>query len=94
MKKVVRSEQYRLELDQIEARIATDNPSAAIDLWLHIDDQVAQLADPNFPRKIGRVSGTFELVVHPNYLVILEEDDKTILVLSVKHTRQKWPKSP
>ena len=34
-------------------------------MWFHIDDQVALLADPNFPRKPSRVKGTFELVAHP-----------------------------
>lgn len=58
---------------------------------LHIDDQRAQLADPNFPRKRGRVRGSFELVAHENYLVILEEDAKTVTVLNVVHARQKWP---
>lgn len=27
---------------------------------------------PQLPRKLGRVKGTFELVAHENYLVILE----------------------
>ena len=54
-------------------RTFQDNRGAAIDLWLGIDDQVSELIDPNFPRRRGRVPGTLELLVHPNYVVILEQ---------------------
>lgn len=91
MKRVVRTQSYQDDLEKVEARIAKDNPAAALDMWFHIDDQVAQLADPNFPRKAGRVKGTFELVAHANYIVILEEDAHTITVLNVVHARQQWP---
>ena len=92
MKHVVRTQSYRDDLEQIEARIAQDNPAAGLDMWFHIDDQVTQLADPNFPRKPGRVKGTFELVAHANYIVFLEDDAKTVTVLNVVHARQQWPK--
>ena len=93
MKTVVRTEPYKDDLDQIEAEIAKDNPAAALGMWLHIDGQVDKLSDNNFPRKPGRAKGTFELVAHKNYIVILEEDAKTVTVLNVVHARQKWPLS-
>lgn len=92
MKEVVRTQSYQGDLDSIESTITEDNPTAGIDMWLHIDDQVTQLADPNFPRKRGRVKGTFELIAHENYVVILEEDAKTVTVLNVVHARQQWPR--
>lgn len=91
MKKLVRTQSYQDDLDKVEAKIAEDNPGAGIDMWLHIDDQVSLLADPNFPRKPGRVKGTFELVAHLNYIVILEQDATTATVLNVVHARQQWP---
>lgn len=91
MRRVIRTRTYQKDLDAIEARIAEDNPAAGVEMWLHIDDQVALLSDPNFPRKRGRVKGTYELVAHPNYIVILEEDATTVVVLNVVHARQKWP---
>ena len=66
MKKVVRLTSYRQSLRDLSAQVAKDNPRAAARLRINIDDQVSQLSDPNFPRKIGRVKGTFELVAHPN----------------------------
>ena len=91
MKRVVRTQTYQDDLDAIEARIAEDNPIAGTDMWLYIDDQVELLADPNFSRRPGRVNGSSELVAHPNYLVILEEDAATVTALNVVHARQKWP---
>jgi toxin ParE1/3/4 len=91
VKKVVRLTSYRQSLRDLSAQVAKDNPRAAARLRINIDDQVSQLSDPNFPRKIGRVKGTFELVAHPNYIVILEESDKIVTVLLVVHARQQWP---
>jgi toxin ParE1/3/4 len=89
--KVVRKPQYCESLQAIEDHIAHDNPSAAIDLWLSIDDQVSKLSDPNFPRRRGRVAGTLELVAHPNYVVILEQTLNTVTVLEVLHVAMKYP---
>ncbi len=89
--KVLRKSQYWESLQAIEDYIAHDNPSAAIDLWLSIDDQVSKRTDPNFPRRRGRVPGTMELVVHPSYVVILEQTLDTVTVLEVLHSAMKYP---
>ena len=60
-------------------------------MWLSIDDQVSKLTDPNFPRRGGRVPGTLELVVHPNYVVILAQTLDTVTVLEVLHAAMKYP---
>lgn len=91
MKRVVRTQTYHDDLDSIEAYIAQDNPKAVAEMWLYIDDQVELMADPTFVRKTGRVDGTLELVLHPNYIVILEEDATTVTVLNVVHARKKYP---
>lgn len=91
MKQVVRTGSYRDDLDDIETYIAKDSPRAGADVWLYIDDQVEQLADPMFPRRRGRVADTFELVAHENYIVILEEDATTVTVLNVVHAKKKYP---
>lgn len=91
MKLVFRTQAYLADLDQIEAYIAQTSPRAASDMWFHIDDQVTKLADPNFPRRPGRVKYTKELVAHANYIVILEEDETTVTVLNVVHARRQYP---
>jgi toxin ParE1/3/4 len=89
--KVLRSPQYWESLQAIQDHIAIDNPLAATDMWLHIDDQVDSLSDPNFPRRLGRVQGTYELVAHPSYVVILMQSAQTVTVIDVLHTARQYP---
>jgi hypothetical protein len=89
--KVLRKPQYWESLQAIEDYLAHDNRCAAIALWLSIDDQVSRLSDPNFPRRRGRVAGTLELVVHPNYVAILEQSLDTVTALEVLHATIKYP---
>ena len=90
----LRRPEYREDLDAIEAWIAHDDPVAAIDMWLHIDDQVEQLADPNFPRRASaRVLGAYELVAHENYIVYFDQDEIncTVIVRAVVHVARQFP---
>ena len=91
MKTVRRRRSYMNDLRAIQAWIAKDNPVVARDMWFHIDDQVTKLADPNFPRRKGRVAGTHELVAHENYIVILIEDDFVVDAINVVHVRRQYP---
>ena len=91
MKRVIRRKTYRDDLIAIADYIAQDSPGTAARLRLSIDDQVSKLADPNFPRRRGRVAGTKELVAHENYLVILVEDDTSVTALNVVHARRQYP---
>ena len=89
--KVLRQPLYFESLNAIEDYIAQDNPSAAVDLWLNIDEQVSKLSDPNFPRRRGRVEGTLELVAHPNYVVVLTQTLDTVTAIEVLHSAMKYP---
>ena len=89
--KVLRTPQYWESLQAIHDHIAIDNPLAANDMWLHIDDQVGSLVDSNFPRRLGRVQGTYELVAHPSYVVILTQRAQTVTVIDVLHTARQYP---
>jgi plasmid stabilization system protein ParE len=88
---VRRTPRYRASLDAIETYVAQDSPQAAMALWLHIDEQVDKLAEPNFPRRLGRVAGTLELVAHENYVVILEQLGNTVTALDVLHVARQFP---
>ena len=65
-------------------------------MWLLIDDQVEQLADPNFPRQSSiRLPGAQELVAHENFVAYFDQDDstRTLTVLAAVHVaRLRWTK--
>ena len=41
--------------------------------------------------RAGRVSGTREMVVRSNYVVIYTEDTRAVTILRVLHAAQQWP---
>jgi len=71
--------------------ISDDNPDAALALMDEIQGKVAQL--PAHPKRCrpGRVEGTRELVVRPNYIVVYTETPMVVTVLRVLHAAQMWP---
>ncbi len=92
--RVERRPEYRQDLDAIEAWIAQDIASAAIDMWLLIDVQVDNLADPNFPRRTStRVRAAHELVAHENYIVYFDqnEDQCVVTVHALVHVARITP---
>ena len=68
--------------------ISDDNPDAALALMEEIQGKVAQL--PAHPKRCrpGRVEGTRELVVRPNYIVVYAETAEAVTVLRVLHAAQ------
>ena len=92
--RVDRRPEYRQDLDAMEAWIAQDNASAAIDMWLWIDAQVEHLADPNFPRRAStRVNEAHELVAHENYIVYFDQNEDlcVVTVHAVVHVARITP---
>ena len=77
--------------DGIIDYIAQDNPVAAIELGDAIDRRVAGL--PEHPKlyRAGRVRGTREMVVHPNYVVVYRIARGAIEILRVLHSARQWP---
>lgn len=71
--------------------ITDDNPRAALALLDEIQDKVALL--PVHPKccRPGRVMGTRELVVRPNYIVVYAETEAAVTGLRVLHAAQQWP---
>ena len=71
--------------------ISDDNPDAALALMDEIQGKVEQL--PAHPKRCrpGRVNGTRELVVRPNYIVVYAENSAVVTILRVLHAAQMWP---
>lgn len=79
------------DLLEIIAYVADRNPDAAQSLKDEIEAKAARL--PERPRiyRRGRVEGTREMVVLPNYLVVYAEDPERVRVLRVLHAARQWP---
>ncbi|WP_349356840.1 type II toxin-antitoxin system RelE/ParE family toxin [Sphingobium nicotianae] len=73
-------------IDFIEAR----NPSAAERLGGAIRQTSERLADHPYMHRSGRVPGTREAIVHPNYLIVYRVAE-AIEILAVLHARQQYP---
>jgi toxin ParE1/3/4 len=72
--------------------IAIDSISAAIDQGDRIMDAVAKLADYPEMGRVGRVSGTRELVVsRTSFVVVYRVANERVEVLRVLHGAQMWP---
>ena len=71
--------------------IEADNPAAALDLDELIEEKTNALIDHPRLYKPGRIKGTREMVVHPNYVVVYRENKTEIAILRVLHARQQWP---
>lgn len=79
------------DLMAIIGYIAEDNSVAAQALLDEIDDKVGRLPEHPKRGRPGRVEGTRELVVRPNYVVIYAESPELVRVLRVLHAAQMWP---
>ena len=71
--------------------ISDENPGAAQALKDKIKDKASRLIEHPRMYCAGRVNGTREMVVHPNYVVIYSDDADTVTILRVLHTAQQWP---
>lgn len=86
--------QARQDRIAIYGYIEADNPIAALTLDELFSRSAGLLLEhPGLGRK-GRVEGTREFVVHPNYLLIYALAGEQVRVLRVLHTARQWPSRP
>lgn len=79
--------------DGIIDYIAQDNVRAALELGDTIERRVAELAEQPRLYRAGRVRGTREMAVHPNYVVVYRIKRDEIEIVRVLHTARQWPLS-
>ena len=73
--------------------ISDDNPDAAQALKDEIEAKTSRIPDNPQIYRVGRIDGTREMVVRPNYIVIYAEDDIAVTILRVLHAAQQWPQA-
>lgn len=79
------------DLEAIIGYIADRNLDAAGRLQDMIEHVAEQLPEHPYLYRVGRVPGTREAVVHPNYILIYRVDADLIDILAVLHARQQYP---
>lgn len=80
----------RERLRDILDYIADRNLTAALDLLETIERLTSALPQHPYLYRAGRVRGTREMVVHPNYIVVYRVA-ATIEIVTVLHARQEFP---
>jgi addiction module RelE/StbE family toxin len=81
----------RADLLAIIDYISDDNPDAAQRLKDEIEAKIAKLRVRPKLFRAGRVAGTREMVVRPNYIIVYTFNTDKLLVLRVLHAAQQWP---
>lgn len=85
------TDEARQDLAAIIGFIASDNPAAA-DAFL---DRIIERADrlPHHPHayRQGRLPGTREMVIHPNYILVYAVGKGAVTILRLLHSARNWP---
>ena len=80
------------DLDDVEAYIAKENPTAAINTILKIIKTVGLLSEQPSMGRSGRILGTKELVIPDTpFIVPYRVKDGHVQILRVYHNSRKWP---
>ena len=79
------------DLTAILTYIAQRNQPAALQLYNDFDHAISRLPCHPHLYRSGRVSGTREMLAHPNYVVVYRVEASAIEILAVMHTRQRYP---
>ena len=71
--------------------IAERDPGAALALDEVISERSGRLPSHPAMGRPGRLAGTRELVLHPNYILIYDVTGDSIRVLRLLHAARQWP---
>ena len=80
------------DLERIARRIRQDNPAVALRITKTLYDRCMRLE--TFPNRgrIGRITGTRELVFAPlPYIAVYRVKDDAVEILRIYHSAQDWP---
>ena len=85
------SDEASTDLVEIIDFIEQRNAAAARDLYAAIIQSAENLPFMPYLFRLGRVAGTREHVVHPNYIVVYQVGSDVIDILRVLHSRRQYP---
>lgn len=79
------------DLRQIIEYISERDAAAAERLLAMIEACAERLPEHPFLYRPGRIAGTREAVVHPNYILVYRVTAEAVEVVSLVHARQQYP---
>jgi len=79
------------DLNNILTYIAERSPSGAANLLEDIERSIYGISQNPYLYRRGRVSGTREIVAHPNYIIVYQETLDAIGIVAILHSRQQYP---
>lgn len=85
------SDEAERDLGQILDFIGQRNPAAADRMQALFDGAVKNLGKHPLIYREGRVPGTREIVVHPNYVLIYRIGSDAVWIINVLHTARRYP---
>jgi addiction module RelE/StbE family toxin len=74
--------------------IEADNPVAALEMDEIFSEKALRLLDHPGLGRLGRMTGTRELVVHANYILVYDVKGDQVRVLRLLHAARRWPPLP
>ena len=74
--------------------IEADNPVAAMEMDEMFSEKALRLLDHPGLGRLGRMTGTRELVVHANYILVYDVKGDQVRVLRLLHAARRWPPLP
>jgi plasmid stabilization system protein ParE len=81
----------RAEAAAIFRYVAERNPAAAVKLEAAIHACAERLPEHPYLYRPGRVPGTREAVLHPNYILVYCVTAETVEIVNVLHARRQYP---
>lgn len=79
------------DLRQVIDYISERDAVAAERLLAAIEACAERLSDHPFMYRPGRISGTREAVVHPNYILVYRVTADAVEIVNLVHARQQYP---
>ena len=79
------------DLDRIVVYIGQYDFDAALRIQSLIEASAERFAEHPYMYRVGRVAGTREAVVHPNYMLVYRVGAEAVEVINVLHTRRQYP---
>jgi addiction module RelE/StbE family toxin len=90
--KLIWAPSARRDRREIRRYIALDNPAAALAMDKLFERKAAVLLEHPCLGRRGRATGTRELVIHENYILIYDlAGDDLVRLLRVLHGARQWP---